>query len=72
MTLYKTARSKIVRMWTGKDEEGIGKSPAASLDDVLVTTTFERCLDLARKEGANGQLEPLWNNYFTDCVVINA
>ena len=37
---------QIVRMWTGKDEDGIGKSARATLDDVLVTETFERCLDL--------------------------
>ena len=33
---------QIVRMWTGKDEDGIGKSARATLDDVLVTETFER------------------------------
>ena len=44
VTLYKAARSKIVRMWTGKDEDGIGKSARATLDDVLVTETFERCV----------------------------
>ena len=71
MTLYKAQRNKIVRMWTGKDTEGVGKQARATLDDVLVTDTFDQALALARKHGASGELTPIFNNYQTDTVTIN-
>ena len=70
MTLYKAARSKVTRMWTMKDEEGIGKNAQATMDDVLLSPIFEKCLDLARRDGANGQLHPIFNNYHTDIATI--
>ncbi len=72
VTLYKAQRNKIVRMWTGKDTEGVGKQATASLDDVLITDIFDRALALARKHGASGELTPIFNNYATDTVTINA
>ena len=71
MTLYKAQRNKIVRMWTGKDSEGVGKQASASLDDILITDTFDQALALARKHGASGELTPIFNNYATDTVTIN-
>ena len=71
VTLYKAQGNKIVRMWTGKDSEGVGKQASASLDDVLITETFDQALSLARKHGASGELTPIFNNYATDTVTIN-
>jgi hypothetical protein len=70
VTLYKAVSSKIVQMWVGKDEEGVGKNRAATIDDILVSDTFSQCLELARREGANGTIEPVFNNYSTDTVTI--
>jgi hypothetical protein len=71
VTLYKAQRNKIVRMWTGKDSEGVGKQASASLDDILITDIFDQALALARKHGASGELTPIFNNYATDTVTIN-
>ena len=70
VTLYKALRGKVVRMWVGKDAEGVGKLARATLEDALVTDTFDKALALARKHGAAGELTPLWNNYATDVVSV--
>ena len=70
VTLYKALRGKVVRMWVGKDAEGVGKLSRATLEDALVTDTFDKALALARKHGAAGELTPLWNNYATDVVSV--
>ena len=57
-------------MWVGKDAEGVGKLAGATLEDALVTDTFDKALALARKHGAAGELTPLWNNYATDVVSV--
>jgi hypothetical protein len=71
VTLYKAQNNKVVRMWTAKDSEGVGKQASATLDDVLITETFDHALSLARKHGASGELTPVYNNYLTDTVTIN-
>ena len=41
----------------------------ASIDDVLVSDIFDRCLTTARKAGAVGHLEPLFHNYYETEVI---
>ena len=42
------------------DSEALGSKRGATLDDVLLSDTFDTCLTLARKGGAVGSLEPLF------------
>ena len=48
MTLYKALDGKLVRMWTGKDSEGVGKQAGATVDDVLISDTFDQVLSTCR------------------------
>ena len=47
----------------------LGSKRGATLDDVLLSDAFDRCLELARKGGAVGSLEPLFHNYLDAEVV---
>ena len=38
--------------------------------DTVRSDTFDQCLNLARKEGATGKLEPVFNNYYTDVTLV--
>ena len=64
VVMYKAERNRITEMWADVDREGLGTKKGASLDDVLLSDAFDRCLALARRSGAVGELEPLFHNYF--------
>ena len=66
---YRAEKNKITHMWDDVDREGLGAKKGATLDDVLVSDTFDLCLTLARKGGAVGSLEPLFYNYYQAAVV---
>ena len=57
--MYRAEHNKITNVWADIDKEGLGNKKGATLDDVLVSDVFDRALDLARKGGAQGALDPL-------------
>ena len=58
VVLYRAEANAITHMWADIDREGLGNKRAVTLDDVLVSDVFERCLNIARKHGATGELNP--------------
>lgn len=63
VVMLRAEKNKITHVWADLDREGLANKPGTALDDVLVSEAFERALELARKSGAVGQLDPIFNNY---------
>ena len=63
VVMYRAERNKVTHVWCDMDREGLGMKKAATLDDVLLSDVFDRCLALARKGGAVGALDPTFHNY---------
>ena len=63
VVMYRTQHNRITNVWADIDKEGLGLKKGAKLDDVLMSDAFDRALELARKGGAQGSLEPTFHNY---------
>ena len=63
IVMYRAERNRITQLWADIDKEGLGNQKGATLDDVLVSDGFDRALELARKGGAQGALEPIFHNF---------
>ncbi|KAL3897598.1 MAG: hypothetical protein SGPRY_013019, partial [Prymnesium sp.] len=50
--MYKAEGNRITQIWADVDREALGVKTGATLDDVLVSDIFDRCLTVARKTGA--------------------
>ena len=69
VVMYRAENNKITHVWADIDREGLGAKKGATLDDVLLSDTFDTCLTLARKGGAVGSLDPLFYNYYQAACV---
>ena len=67
---YRAEMNKLTNIWCELDREGLGANREATLDDVLLSDAFDRCLNVARKGGAVGSLEPTFHNYMQEVPVL--
>ena len=63
IVMYRAEHNKVTHVWADIDKEGLGNQKGATLDDVLISDGFDRALELARKGGAQGALEPIFHNF---------
>jgi hypothetical protein len=61
--MYRAEHNKLTNIWVDVDREGLGSKKSATLDDVLLSDAFDRALDIARRGGAVGSLDPTFHNY---------
>jgi len=69
VVMYRAERSRITHIWAEMDREGLALNKKAQLEDVLISDAFDRALNIARRAGATGELNPQFSNYYQIPVI---